>query len=229
MRKQILMLALLSASSGTFSVVSAQGQDKFNFHVGGGIGTPRRSTAEFAGISGAFQVGAGPNLNQHSSLVGEFMWHGLPPNNNALRRVANPLVSPALVLADNFEATSNLYALTANYRYHREGKMYGFYVMGGGGWYYRHSELKNYHVAPGTVCEPVWDWWGYVCQGGFVSTENVLVAKGVAAAGVNGGGGIVIKLRNTDVKWYMEVRYHYSPQGNQNDTHLLPVTFGFQW
>jgi hypothetical protein len=227
--RRLLLIALLSASLSVFSVVPVFAQDRFNFHVGGGIGTPRRSTAEFAGISGAFQVGAGPNLSPNNSLVGEFMWHGLPPNTNALRRVVNPQVPVPIVLAANFEATSNLYALTANYKYHKEFNMYGYYLIGGGGWYYRHSELKNYQVAPGTICEPVWDWWGYVCNGGYVSTENVLVAKGVAAAGVNGGLGLVIKFRNTDVRWYMEVRYHYSPQGSQNDTHLLPVTFGLQW
>jgi len=226
-RLRISMLTLLTACLGTYSAITAQAQEqpKFNFHIGGGIGTPLNPTAEFAGVSGAFQIGAGPNLSDHSSLVGEFMWHGLPPNSNALARLTNPLA--AVAITQNLSASSNLYAVTANYKYHREGKMYGLYLLGGGGWYYRKSQLTNFHVVPGTVCEPVWNWWGYSCQGGYVE-DNVLVSKGVVSGGINGGAGVTIKLHSSGVKWYMEARYHYAPQGDRT-IQVLPLTFGLQW
>ena len=234
MRKQLLIVvALLSI----FRAVPAHAQEvnlsKVNLHIGGGIGVPTGRTADFAGISGAFQIGAGPNLTAHNSLVGEFMWQGLPPTSSALATIVNPLVAgnitTAANIAQNFGTSSNLYAVTANYMYHREGHLYGFYVIGGGGWYYRHVELQNYTVVPGTVCQPVWDWWGYSCQAGFVTTSNVLATKGQSSGGGNVGGGITFKLTSSGFRLYMEARYHYSPQGGRVPTHIVPVMFGIRW
>ncbi len=229
----LIVVALLSI----FRAVPAHAQEvnlsKVNLHIGGGIGVPMNRTADFAGISGAFQIGAGPNLTAHSSLVGEFMWQGLPPTSSALASLVNPLVAGNITtvanIAQNFGTSSNLYALTANYMYHREGHLYGFYVIGGGGWYYRHLELQNYTVVPGTVCEPVWDWWGYSCQAGFITTSNVLATKGQSSGGGNVGGGMTFKLTSSGLRLYMEARYHYSPQGGRVSTHVVPVMFGIRW
>jgi len=196
-------------------------------HIGGGIGVPLGTMSDFAGISGAFQVGAGPNLNSHSSIVGEFMWHGLPPNSRVLATLVNPLIAAGL--PKNFSTSHNLYALTANYMYHRDGQRYGYYVIGGGGWYYRHTALNNYTVVPGTVCQPTWEWWGYTCTAGLVSTSTTLATRGVSSGGMNAGLGITIALGDSGVKYYMEARYHYSPQGGRISTQAIPVTFGFRW
>ena len=196
-------------------------------HIGGGIGIPLGRTADFAGLSGTFQVGAGPNLSAHSSIVGEFMWQGLPPTPRVLAVLVNPLIAAGL--PPTVSTSSNLYALTANYMFRMAGHRYGFYVIGGGGWYYRHTALNNYTVAPGTVCQPVWDWWGFTCQAGVVSTSRTLATNGVSSGGVNVGTGITIGLGDSGVKYYMEARYHYSPQGGRISTQVIPVTFGFRW
>jgi len=188
---------------------------------------PLGNTSKFAGISGAFQFGAGPNLAAHSSIVGEFMWHGLPPTRNVLQAVVNPLIAAGL--PSNVSTSTHLYALTANYMYHRDWHRYGYYFIAGGGWYFRHSALNNYTVQPGTVCQPVWDWWGYTCQSGFVSTTNTIATKGVSSGGMNGGVGITISLGDSGFKYYMESRYHYSPQGGRIATQIIPVTLGFRW
>jgi len=202
-----------------------------NFHIGGGIGVPLNPTATFAGINGAFQVGGGPNLNRHSSLVGEFMWHGLPPTRNALLPILNSLCPPSAgstaCSCGSLQATDNLYALTANYMFHVEGQRFGYYLIGGGGWYYRHAQLKNFTVPPLTVCQPIWDWWGYSCQAGFVS--NTLATRGVSSGGINGGGGFTFAVTDSGVRFYIEARYHYSPQGGRVSTQIVPVTFGFRW
>jgi len=228
------LLVLLFAGSARAD--EAQ-ESPFNFHIGGGIGVPLNPTATFSGISGTFQVGAGPNLNKHSSIVGEFMWQGLPPNRNALLPVVNSLcllnvinsvTSPVCSVA-SINATDNLYTLTANYEYRVEGERFGYYVIGGGGWYYRFAQLKNFTAAPGTVCAPAWDWWGYTCQSGFISTNSVLVSKGVSSGGVNAGVGITLRVTQSGIKFYVEARYHYSPQGGRVSTQIIPVTFGFRW
>lgn len=199
----------------------------FNVHIGGGIGVPLNPTANLAGISGTFQIGAGPNLSKHSSIVGEFMWDGLSPTQSALAPILNPLIAAGS--PSNVTASANLYTLTANYAYHLEGNRYGFYVIGGGGWYYRHISLNNNTVAPGTVCQPVWNYWGYECVNGFVSTQTTLASRGVSSGGVNGGGGITINMGAQGTKFYIEARYHYSPQGGRVSTQVVPVTFGLRW
>jgi hypothetical protein len=198
--------------------VQAQSTSPFNLHIGGG-------------------VGAGPNLGPHSSIVGEFMWQGLPPTRNTLLPVVNALCATTVISSSaacsigSISGSNNLYALTANYVYHVNGRLYGAYVIGGGGWYYRYAQLHNATVAPGTVCQPAWDWWGYTCQNGFVSTTNVLATKGLSSGGVNAGIGFTIRLGpgDSNVKYYIEARYHYSPQGGQIATHILPVTMGLRW
>ena len=233
-KQALIVLALLGAAS----VVSAQMQDSvpgapgpsqtsreefhlLNLHLGGGIGVPLNPTARFAGVSGNFQMGAGYNLNKHNSIVGEFMWHALPPNRNSLL----PLVKPGL---QSIHASDNLYALTTNYMFHTEGNRFGYYLIGGGGWYYRHAQLKNYTVAPGTVCAPAWDWWGYICRAGFVPSDNVLATRGVSSGGVNAGVGFTVRVTDWGLKLYMESRYHYAPSGHIS-TQVVPVTFGIRW
>ena len=165
------------------------------------------------------------------------MWQGLPPTRNTLLPVLNALcatsvvTSPAACSIASISATNNLYTLTANYVYHWDGRRYGVYLIGGGGWYYRHAQLTNATVAPGTACVPAWEWWGYVCQNGLVSTSNILATNGVSSGGVNGGAGITIRMGGGDsnLKFYLEARYHYSPQGGQVSTQIVPVTMGVRW
>jgi hypothetical protein len=218
-------IVLLVFAACVFSVpAEAQDYHDFNAHIGGGIGVPLTKTADFAGIGGVFQIGGGPNLSKHSSIVGEFMWQGLPPTPSVLA-VINPLITNG----NSVSTSTNLYALTANYMYHVSGERYGLYLIGGGGWYYRHTALNNLTVAPGTVCEPAWDWWGFTCQNGLVSTSSTLATKGVSSGGVNGGVGLSINLGKSGFKYFMEARYHYSPQGGRISTQTIPVTFGIRW
>ena len=190
------------------------------------------------GISdGAFQVGVGPNLSKHNSVFGEFMWQGLPASRKALSAIVkSPNVNPLIVSnpVNNLSTSSNLYALTANYMYHMEGRRYGLYPIAGGGWYYRHAALNNYTIQPGAVCQPVWDWYGYTCVNGSVATEecSLLPAALALAARECRRRTYSISLGDTDgykTKFYIEARYHYSPQGGRIPTKVVPVTFGFRW
>lgn len=226
-----LLAGSVRADEGQASTVVSQ----VNLHIGGGIGVPLDPTGKFAGIGGTFQAGAGPNLGNHHSIVGEFMWHALPPNQSALLPVLNavcllnPPTPPSTACSvASINATDNVYALTANYMFHKEGRRFGYYAIGGGGWYYRKAQLKNFTVPPGTVCVPAWEWWGYTCQNGSVSTNSVLASRGVSSGGVNGGVGFTVGM-TSGLKFYIEARYHYSPQGGRISTQILPVTLGIRW
>jgi hypothetical protein len=216
-RSTVIFLGLLTAACLT----PIQAQDNpFNFNIGAGIGTPLNPTAQYAGLSGNFVVGAGYNIDKNNSIVGQFMWQGLPPSRLALK----PLIN-----ASGLNANANLYSLTANYKYRVEGHRFGGYVIAGGGWYYRYASLdRNNVVAGGTVCQPIYGYWGYGCEAGYVTVDNTLLYNGASAFGANAGIGMTIRIADSGLKFYMESRYHYAGTQNVN-TQVVPVTFGFQW
>jgi hypothetical protein len=215
------ILISLGLLSWVFIVpLPAEDYSKVNFDIGGGVSTPLNPTGQFAGISGNFITGGGYNIDKHNSIVGEFMWNGLPTNLTAI----HPINAPS--------GNINLYSLTANYRYQAaniSGSHFGLYLIGGGGWYYRHSSIdKNYVVPPGTVCQPIYGWWGYTCDtGGFVVSQTVAF-RGSSAGGVNGGGGFTIRLSDSGWKFYIESRYNYA-WNSRIHTAVAPVTFGLRF
>src|SRR5215469_9721138 len=141
MRSQTLVaIGLLVALFAVPAHADEAQESPFNFHIGGGFGVPLNPTANFTGLSGSFQVGGGPNLTKHQSIVGEFLWQGMPPNHNSLlpvenavcllNPVVNPLSTSVPCSVASINASANLYALTANYMYRVEGERYGYYVIG---------------------------------------------------------------------------------------------------
>jgi hypothetical protein len=62
-------------------------EGKLNFNMGGGLSVPLNPTAKFAGVGGSFLGGGGYNLDQHNSIVGQFMWDGLPPSVGAIAQL----------------------------------------------------------------------------------------------------------------------------------------------
>lgn len=224
----MVLIGLLVGTAFTIPTRADEAQEsRFNFHVGGGVGVPLNPTAHFAGLSGTAQVGAGPNLSKHQSIVGEYMWQGLPPNRNAIMDSFCLGLGPTIHCP--VSVTDNLFSLTANYMFHVEGERFGYYVIGGGGWYYRFAQFQTFSIGPGKVCSPAWEWWGYRCVNGFVSTTTAQNSKGVSSGGVNTGLGITLRLTQSGLKLYVEARYHYSPQGGRVSTQIVPVTFGIRW
>jgi hypothetical protein len=58
------------------------------------------------------------------------MWEGLPPTRSSLVPVVNTTgVNPLIAAqpANSLLTANNLYALTANYQFHMEGRRFGFY------------------------------------------------------------------------------------------------------
>lgn len=222
----VISIALLALANGQF--LSAQDSrsaedSRINTNLGGGVTVPLNPTAQFAGASGNAVVGVGYNFDRHNSLVGQFMWAGLPPNVDAL----NPIRLAAQVRG--IDGSSNLYALTANYRFKLEGRVFGVYLIGGGGWYYRHSKLsQEVIVGAGTVCGPSWPYWGYRCVSGYVSEDETLISSGSTAFGGNAGIGFTIRINEDGYKFYIESRYHYAPTRGVS-TQVIPITLGFSW
>ena len=177
---------------------------------------PLNPTANYAGVGGNFIGGGGYNINKHSSIVGQFMWAGLPPSVSARAQL------------NGGSASVNLFSLTANYKYRSDfGKTFGYYLIAGGGWYYRRSSVsKSTFIPTDTVCQPIWFWYGFTCSDGFVNTVGI--AQGTSAFGANGGVGLTLRVRNSPWKFFLESRYNYAAS-RFIATQVAPVTFGFEY
>ena len=217
----------LSIAVTVISVVCTRGleaqESRLNTNLGVGMNVPLNPTAQVIGSSLNVVVGAGYNFSKHHSLVGQFMWAGLPIKREAFL--------PIDIVANrrDISASSNLFTATANYRFRLEGRTFGWYWIAGGGAYYRRVSLsREVVVGSGVVCSPSWLWWGYTCANGLVTQDQTLFSNGSTAFGVNGGTGFTIRINDEGYKFYVESRYHYAPTRNIN-TQLITITLGFAW
>lgn len=178
-------------------------------------------TARYVGVNGNAGTGVGVNFNKHNAIEGDFMWNGLSPALNLVQTIDRPTGS------------INLYNVTGNYRFHIDSlaeSPFGFYVIAGGGWYYRRTDInKNYIVPPLTVCQPIYNWWGLACDGsgGFVQ-QATIASRGTSAGGLDVGVGFTVKLPSPGWKFFVESRYNYA-WSNFIPTTFVPVTFGFRF
>jgi len=222
-QRTVFTIALLIAPC--IIPVHAQNQNEegnLNFSMGGGLSVPLNPTANYVGFSGSFVAGGGSNIDQHNSIVGQFMWAGLTPPS-----VLPPALS-AVAQSNGLSSRGNLYNVSLDYKYRsRVGKSWGYYLIAGGGWYYRHVSIsQGISIPPNTVCQPIWLWFGFTCSNGFVDTGGV--GAGSSSFGINGGVGITLRIRDTPWKFFMESRYNYAPTRFIN-TQVVPITFGFAY
>lgn len=212
--RMFMTIGLIGLSYG----VAAQAQDeegKFNFGMGGGLTVPVNPIARFAGVGGSFLSSGGYNLDQHSSILGQFMWNGLPPSTGAVAQLAG------------ISKNVNLYSITGDYKYRMGlGKTFGAYVIAGAGWYYRNSSIsKSTFINTGTVCQPIYPYYGFTCTDGFVNTVGV--TAGTSSFGGNGGIGLTLKIKS-GWKLFIESRYIYAAS-RTIATQAAPVIFGFEF
>ena len=111
--------------------------EKINSNVGAAISLPLNPTSNSVKTSWGLTGGAGYNISEHHSVIGEFMWSALYPSDSALQpiRVASN--------DNSIAGHGNLYAITGNYRFQFQHKRLGAYLIGGGGWYYRTIGLSQ--------------------------------------------------------------------------------------
>jgi hypothetical protein len=222
-KRTVSAIALLGAVC--IVPIDAQNQNEegnLNFSMGGGLSVPLNPTANYVGVSGSFVAGGGYNIDQHNSIVGQFMWAGLPPPS-----ILPPTLSTIAQL-NGLSSRGNLYNISADYKYRSGfGKTLGFYLIAGGGWYYRHVSISQGTSIPAnTVCQPIWLWFGFTCSNGFVNTAGA--GGGTSSFGVNGGVGLTLRIRDTPWKFFMESRYNYAPT-HSITTQVVPITFGFEY
>lgn len=219
------LVAFLIAGASGRGIGAQENADtsKITTNIGFGVSAPLNPTGRFIGPGANFVVGVGYNVTKRNSFIGQFMWSGLPPNREALLPIR------AVDGLQAISGSSNLFVVTGNYRYQHQWKTFGVYFIGGGGMYHREASLsRQVAVGTATVCQPIWQWWGFGCQAGIVSQDATLIATGDTVFGGNGGVGFTIRITDNGYKFYGEARYHYAPTRGFSTT-LIPITFGFAW
>jgi Outer membrane protein beta-barrel domain len=197
---------------------------RLNSNVAFTLSAPLGPTAKYATAAGGFTYGVGYNFSTRHSLLGEVMWNKLSATSEALApiRAAAPQNSA-------IGGEGNLVAVTANYRFQLEGKVFGTYLIAGGGVYYRDSSLSRQVVVGESVtCTPAWLWWGFTCKSGAVTSNQALASSNSTAPGGNVGVGFTVRIPDSRYKFYLESRYHYATNRGVA-THVIPITVGVRF
>ena len=196
---------------------------KINSNLAMIINVPVNSTAQVVGTGWGTVVGAGYNFNQRHAVIGEFLWNRVYSSNGSLQ----PL--QAALQSSNLSGNTDLYALTGSYRFELRGRLLGTYLIGGGGWYFRSTNLSRaVTVGPGTICTTVWLWWGFTCVSGTVTAGQTLASSSSSAWGTNAGMGFTVRVGEAPYRLYTEARYNYAPTKNI-DTQFITLTLGIRY
>lgn len=197
---------------------------KINSNLGLTVGVPVSTTGEVVDTAWGINTGVGYNINRRNALIGEFMWNRLYPSRDQI----SPLRAAALQAA-GFDAITDLFVMSGNYRFELRGKTFGGYAIGGGGWYHRNTDLSRTVVSgTATVCTPVWLWWGFTCSSGTVVSNQTIVDSSDSAWGGNAGLGFTVRVGDAPYRLYAESRYHYAAFEHIN-ARFLTVTFGVRY
>jgi len=187
------------------------------------ISAPLSQTATYTTIGWGLVYGAGYNLSRHHSLVSEVMWNSLVPSDAALAPIRAELGNSSI------HGHGNLVTLTGNYRLAFEGRVYGAYLIGGAGLYYRNESLSQTISAGNAVsCTPAWLWWGFSCTSGIVSNSQNLASFSSTVLGGNAGVGFTVRIPDSRYRFYIESRYHYAPTKGVH-TQVMPISIGVRF
>lgn len=198
-------------------------ENRLNSNLAIGVGAPLSGTAKYAAVGIGIDYGVGYNFNRHNSLIGEFMWNDLRPTNQALAPIRMALNVP------NLSGNGNFVGLMANYRRKLQGRVFGTYLIAGGGIFYRNVSLSQpVTVGKSETCDPAWLWWGFTCSTGAVTGNQTVGSSSSTAPGADVGIGFTVRLPDTEYKFYMEARYYYS-YNKYVSTQLLPINIGLRF
>ena len=198
-------------------ILLGQTETRWTAHVGAGVSNPIGQTSGFVHASGTFAAGLGYRFSDSQSAFVEYYYTGLPFNDGVRDRLG--FLHPS----------SDLYAVTVNYKHEFRGPG-GMqpYLIGGGGWYHRVATITRPFGVGEVLCSSSLYWWTIACLEGTVPLDKVVAGSITDALGFNGGAGMSRRIRQTRTRWYVEIRYHYAPSEGV-PTRTLPILFGLTW
>jgi hypothetical protein len=220
----IFLMGFILAAAGMLAAQEdAEENPKLNTNLGLPISVPLNPIGRFAGTGIGLVYGAGYNFNRRNAVTAEFMYDWLNPGIGAFTPIR------AALQKNDISGHSDLYSLTANYRFELRGKSLGMYFIAGGGLYIRRAKLtKVVQTGTTTSCTSAWLYWGYTCTSGIVTVDQTLASASSSTLGANGGIGFTVRVGDAPYRMYVETRYHYAPTRNIN-TQLVMATFGIRY
>lgn len=187
------------------------------------LNVPVNSTAEVVSTGWGTVAGIGYNFNRRQAVIGEFLWNRVYASSGQLR----PL--QAALQSSDLSGNTDIFTITGNYRYELRGRLLGTYLIGGGGWYLRNTNLsKAVTVGPGTICTTAWLWWGFTCTSGTVTASQTVASSNSSALGANAGMGLTVRVGEAPYRLYTEARYNYAPTKNIN-TQFITIAVGIRY
>jgi Outer membrane protein beta-barrel domain len=214
---------LLMACCTVYSQDEGDDDPRGNVNLGMTLGGPLNPMGQFTNFSWGLNVGAGYNFTRKHGVIGEFMWNHLFVPTSTVAPIRTALQNP------NINGSGEVYSLTGNYRYELRGKTLGAYFVAGGGIYHRTASLSQPVTTGANItCEPTWEWWGFTCSSGTVTSNQTLHSFSATALGVNGGFGFTARVGDAPYRVYVESRYHYAPTRGIN-TQLVTFTLGIRY
>ena len=172
LRKTVILMIALVPPQLLRAQSDCGNECKVNTNLAMMINAPVNSTAEVVGTGWGTVAGVGYNFTPRNAVIGEFLWNRVYSSSGSLQ----PL--QAALQSGNLSGSVDLYALTGNYRFQLRGRLLGTYLIGGGGWYFRSTNLSSeVTVGPGTVCTTTWLWWGFACKSGTVTAGQTLASS----------------------------------------------------
>ncbi len=228
----IMFAALLIAAIPA----SAQDDKKVTVNIAGGPTFVVSSAKNHFGTGGNFDVGVTFNFTPLAGVQVEYSGNKLGSKDRIINIA--PCDGCEATEPTPFTAHGWAHAFDFNLVLHPkwEGKRAQPYGLVGPGIYYRTANVTT----PGVgwippYCDP---WWYWCWPGGFVQVDQVIGSRSETDFGITFGGGVNVKLGDSNTQFYVEVRYHYVwgkkydlPDGStQSSTgQYLPLVFGFKF
>ena len=203
------------SSLAALSLVQAQTAEppRFTFDAGAGFTQPLGHLENRIDTGWNMQVGAGINLTPRLGVMGQFMYTRSGLNGSFLQSVNVP--------DGNFRMWG--FSLDPIVRLNPRGRV-DFYLIGGPGIYRRTVEFTQPTVATVNAFDPFFGFFFPVN----VPANQSLGSFGTTRFGLNGGGGVTMRVGHGNAKLFAEARY-VKMFTRGTSTSVLPVTFGVRY
>lgn len=180
---------LLTVCCIAYSQDEGNDDPRGNVHLGMPLSAPLNPMGQLTNFGWGVSLGGGYNFTRKHAVVGDFMWNHLFVPSGTLAPIRTVLQN------SDINGSGELYDLTANYRYELRGKSLGTYFIAGGGLYHRTASLsQSVTTGANITCEPTWEWWGFACSSGTVTSNQTLHSSSSTAFGLNGGFGFTVRV-----------------------------------
>jgi opacity protein-like surface antigen len=191
----------------------ARGWSRVAFNVGGGVSVPAGTTSDRLTPGWDFNVGGGYRFDRHWSAGLDFNLDRWKLNAAALREFEVPA------------GHTTVWSLTFNptYNFNPRGRV-DVFTTAGYGLYHRNLVFTQPVRENIITCDP---FFGF-CFNQTETVNQVLAQFGVYKGGFNAGGGLAFRLGESNLKFYMEARYHQMFNSG-TDMKFVPVTLGLRW